>query len=418
MVRHLQCAAFELPLQPNEQYGRYPIMPLLDALEEAGLLHQTRQQYHYVGDAVPASQISLRTSGDETIVIQSLAENGQHVIGEVDLDSAPTLLFEGAIYMHQARTYLVEQLDWHGRIAYVYPVEVDYYTRATQSSTIQALRAQDEKEVGGLHHAYGDVSIVTKATGYRKIKRYSHETLGFGDIDLPETALETIGYWLILSESLSEQLYEKGILLRPNDYGPNWQQQRQLTLARDAHQCRSCGARADQGAVLHIHHIRPFREYGYIRGQNDYYHQANALENLITLCSACHRQAEAGQQARSALGGLAYVLRNLAPLYLMCDPNDIQLIAESRSPITKAATIVIYERVAAGVGFSQRLFELRHELLTAALELVTSCTCRDGCPGCVGPPGEIGPDTQQVTRQLLQLLTKESIDNTKTKQHP
>jgi DEAD/DEAH box helicase domain-containing protein len=155
-----------------------------------------------------------------------------------------------------------------------------------------------------------------------------------------------------------------------------------------------------------VHHIRPFREFNYIPGQNENYQEANQLDNLITLCPSCHRQAEAGQQTRSALGGLAYVLGNLAPLYLMCDPSDIQVSAESRSPVTKAPTVVVYERVAAGVGFSQRLFELHDTLLAAALELVTDCRCRDGCPACVGPPGEIGPDTKQVTRQLLQIIRK------------
>ncbi|MCZ7673445.1 MAG: DUF1998 domain-containing protein [Chloroflexi bacterium] len=98
------------------------------------------------------------------------------------------------------------------------------------------------------------------------------------------------------------------------------------------------------------------------------------------------------------------VLRNLAPLYLMCDPGDIQVSAESRSPLTQAPTVVVYERVAAGVGFSQRLYELHDILLAAALELVSDCRCRDGCPACVGPPGEIGPETKAVTRRLLRML--------------
>jgi DEAD/DEAH box helicase domain-containing protein len=157
---------------------------------------------------------------------------------------------------------------------------------------------------------------------------------------------------------------------------------------------------------MHVHHIRPFRDYGYIAGQNEAYQLANDLENLVTLCPSCHRRAEAGQQTRSALGGLAYVLGNLAPLYLMCDPADIQVSAESRNPLTRAPTVVIYERVAAGVGFSRRLFELRHELLAAALELVSDCRCRDGCPACVGPSGDIGPDTKATTRRLLALLAE------------
>ena len=420
MVRHLLCAAYELPFQQDEAYGGYgPVAPLLQALEAAGLLHQTRRQYHWLGEGTPAGALSLRTSSDETVLIHESGAAAR-VIGEVDLESAPLLVYEGAIYMHQARTYLVEHLDWDGRMAFVRPVDVDYYTRAGVSSAIRELRPEEEQMEDGLSRLYGDVTVVTQATGYRKIKRYTHETLGYGDIDLPAITLETSGYWLVFSQSLAEQLYDLGILLRPNAYGPNWQQQRRLALARDNHRCRTCGAGPDLAAsgkvtrsiTLHVHHIRPFREYGYVPGHNENYLLANDLENLVTLCPGCHRQAEAGQQARSALGGLAYVLRNLAPLYLMCDPGDIEVLAESRSPLTQAPTLVIYEQVSAGVGFSQRLFELHHELLAAALELVTDCRCRDGCPACVGPPGEIGPDTKAVTSQLLQFLNvKREVSN-------
>ncbi len=460
MVRHLLCAAFELPFKQGEDFGGFgDVTPLLEALRDAGDLHETRQQFHYVGEGSPATAVSLRTSGDDTVVIQAHDEDGVHVIGEVDLDTAPVMVYEGSIYMHQARTYLVESFDWDGRIAHVRPIEVDYYTRASIGSSIRELnpmetaeefltqrrkeaeeaKEEEEKSERNLRQsaksadilrAWGDVTVVTKATGYRKIKRYTHETLGFGEIDLPEMVLETSGYWLIFSDALTERLYDAGILLRPNNYGPNWQQQRQIVLARDGYRCRNCGAEGKapkdltgsskpassteasgeepvrSTTTLHVHHIRPFRDFNYVPGQNDHYKQANQPENLITLCPSCHKQAEAGQQARSALGGLAYVLRNLAPLYLMCDPGDIEVVAESRSPLTQAPTIVIYESVAAGVGFSQRLFEQHHELLPAALELVSDCRCRDGCPACVGPPGEIGPDTKQVTRQLLQMLAK------------
>ena len=415
MVKHLQCAAYELPFQQGEAYGSFgAVDPLLEALTEAGKLHQTRQQYHYLGEGAPAGGVSLRTGSDEPVVIHETGETTPVVIGEMDLESVPMLLYEDAIYMHQARTFLVESLDWNGRIAHVRPVDVDYYTRASVGSSIRALRPEAEQDAGGLMRAWGDVSVVTQATGYRKVKRYTHETLGFGEIDLPQMLLETSGYWLVIGAALTEKLYEAGILLRPNDYGSNWQTQRQKALERDGRQCRMCGASGQdpsgfpkpKGSVtLHVHHIRPFREFNHIPGQNENYRAANQIDNLITLCPSCHRQAEAGQQTRSALGGLGYVLGNLAPLYLMCDPSDIQVSAESRNPVTKAPTVVVYERAAAGVGFSQRLFELHDELLAAALELVADCRCRGGCPACVGPPGEISPDTKGVTRQLLRILT-------------
>lgn len=411
MVKHLLCATFELPLRQGESFGNFgPVDDLLHLLQQEGVVHETRRQYHWLGEGVPASQVSLRSGGGDTVVIQDVSEAQPEVIGEVDLESVPLLVYEGAVYMHQAHTYLVEHLDWENRVANVCPVEVDYYTRASVGSTIRRLAAEEETSHGDLLHAYGDVLVVTKATGYRKIKRYSHETLGYGEIDLPEMELDTSGYWLVLGEGLAERLIEAGILLRPNDYGPNWQEQRRKALERDNYRCRTCGAAADEeegatrGRSLHVHHLRPFRDFGYVPQRNEQYVQANRLENLITLCPTCHRRAEESQRTRSALGGLAYVLRNLAPLYLMCDPGDIQVSAEARNPLTRAPTVVVYERIPAGVGFSQRLYELHGQLLQAALELVQDCTCREGCPACVGPPGEIGPATKQTTQQLLSML--------------
>ncbi len=406
LTRHLLCAAYELPFTADESFGGFErVGPVLEELARAGDLYASRDQYHYVGDA-PATGVSLRTGGDETVVIQDISEEEPNVIGQVDLDSAPMLVYEGAIYMHQAQTYLVEQLDWDGRIANVRPVNVDYYTRAVAGSSIRRLEPVAERVEGGLLIAHGETTVVTQATGYRKIRRYTHETIGYGQIDLPAMTLETTGYWLVFSEALTDRLQDLGILLRPNDYGPNWPQQRQLVLERDNHRCRTCGASAEE-FLLHVHHIRPFREYGYVPGRNENYRQANQIDNLVTLCPSCHRRAEAGQQTRSALSGLGYVLRNLAPLFLMCDPEDISVSAEQISPVTRAPTLVVYERVPAGVGFSARLYELHDELLTAALELVRDCQCRSGCPACVGPPGDIGPDTKEVTRQLLAILTRE-----------
>ena len=149
--------------------------------------------------------------------------------------SAP-VVHEGAIYMHQAQTYLVEHLDWEGRIAYVRPVDVDYYTRASRRQHHSGTAAEEEnftqsgkggrgclgerrRKICGIcticgfnSKACGDVTIVSQATGYRRIKRYSHETLGFGEIDLPEITLETTGYWLIFSANDAEALWDAGIL--------------------------------------------------------------------------------------------------------------------------------------------------------------------------------------------------------------
>jgi DEAD/DEAH box helicase domain-containing protein len=88
----------------------------------------------------------------------------------------------------------------------------------------------------------------------------------------------------------------------------------------------------------------------------------------------------------------------------MCDPRDLGVIAEARSRETRQPTITLYDLVPEGLGFAERLYELHAELLAGALDLVSGCPCRDGCPGCVGPVTLDGLETKELTRRLAQKL--------------
>jgi DEAD/DEAH box helicase domain-containing protein len=66
---------------------------------------------------------------------------------------------------------------------------------------------------------------------------------------------------------------------------------------------------------------------------------------------------------------------------------------------------VIYDQVPAGIGFSERLFDLHDDLLARACELVAVCACASGCPSCVGPPGEDGQGGKQEALAILEMLT-------------
>jgi DEAD/DEAH box helicase domain-containing protein len=109
-----------------------------------------------------------------------------------------------------------------------------------------------------------------------------------------------------------------------------------------------------------------------------------------------------------ALSGLANLLGNIAPLYLMCDPRDLGVYAQVKSPFTGGATVFIYDKVPGGIGFSERLYQIHDLLLRAALQHVRECGCDDGCPSCVGvgPADERGPSpfAKRTTRQLLEVL--------------
>ena len=439
LANHLACAAFELPFEREEPFGNFSdAQAVLDALAEEGVLHSSNDRYTWIGEGYPASGVSLRASTSDNVVIQDVADEytptSPQVIGQIDRPSAPMLIHEGAIYLHGGATYVVESLDWEKGLACVRATEVDYYTSASattdvrnlqvlrsdipHSSSTHVLERVDEERVNeeqqGVHRAYGELLVTTRATGYRKIKRYTHEVLAWEPIDLPEQQLRTFGYWLALSEELTARLQEIGVLMPPADYGPNWPAQRDAALARDGHRCRHCGAYEREGRQHDVHHVTPFRSFGYVPGANDLFKFANVLENLITLCLNCHHRVERARGAHGALSGLAYLLGNLAPLHLMCDPGDLGSTVQARAPETGLPTVTLYDRAPGGAGLSVRLYELHDSLLEAALDVVRRCPCADGCPGCVGPAGEgAGPGAKALTQRLL-----EAIVGTETRSGP
>ena len=406
LLHHLRCAAFELPFAQGESFGAFSdVAALLDFLAEEGELHRSDEAWYWIGETYPAEAVSLRTASPDRFVIMTREQDDgePRVIGEVDRFSVPLLLYEGAVYLHEGQTYLVEELDWEGQQAFVRAADVGYYTDASTSEQVQVLEVGAQAQEGGAIKAHGEVLVKVKATGYRRIKRYTHENLGWGEIDLPEQEMQTTAYWLSFPEETVERLRLSGLWVSDRqDYGPNWAAQRDRARARDGYRCRRCGAPEQPGRQHDVHHLRPFREFGYVPGENEAYLQANRLENLITLCPACHRLAEAGQRMRSGLAGLAYALGHVASLHLMCDPRDLGSIAEARSAFTRLPTITLYEKVPAGLGFAERLYEMHETLLEAAHELVSTCPCAHGCPACVGPVLDPEQETKALTLALIE----------------
>lgn len=455
LVDHLRCAAFELPFVSGEGYGAFgDVGELLQALADEGVLHESGGDYRWVAGDYPAAAISLRTAGAEQIVIQTGGgDAAPTVIGEVDRGTAPVRVHTGAVYLHEGRSYVVDALDWEGGIAHVHAEEVDYFTQAAEAVDLEVITVFDAHESGtadealddgeeadavlndwdtpldapppaprsvgprraepapALAHsrAWGELVVTAQAASYRLVRRYTHETLGYGEITLPPRQFQTTGYWLWLPPPAVRALAEDGILVGPNNYGPNWEIQRNAARARDLFRCVQCGtsesaAGPGERRQHDVHHIIPFRTFGYIPGLNEHYRLANDLDNLQTLCRACHTRAEAGRGTQTALGGLAYALGNLAPLYLMCDPRDLGVLSENRARETKSPTITLYDRVPEGLGFAERLYELHLELLAGAHDLVQACPCRDGCPACVGPVGIEATDTKTLTQRLAARL--------------
>jgi DEAD/DEAH box helicase domain-containing protein len=180
--------------------------------------------------------------------------------------------------------------------------------------------------------------VVSRVVGFKKIKFYTNENVGSGELDLPEQQMHTSSYWLTIPAALMAAL----------PY--------------------SAGDRRD-GVV-----------------------------------------------------GLAFAMRHVAQLLLMCDRHDVGVSIDGgsldrstrtggRGDVPEALAlepnVFIYDNYPGGIGFSRPLFEMHAMLLSRTHESIASCPCASGCPSCVGPEGNTGPQAKQVASGILARLIAE-----------
>jgi DEAD/DEAH box helicase domain-containing protein len=190
----------------------------------------------------------------------------------------------------------------------------------------------------------GEVHVASRVVGFKKVKFYTNENVGSGELDLPEQQMHTTSYWMTIPAETMASL-----------------------------------------------------PYG-------------------------------GADRRDGVVGLAFAMRNVAPLLLMCDSHDIGLsvdgvslggatrvggvdrsnVGASPSGVGDLAvepTIYLYDNYPGGIGFSEPLFSMHGELLGRTRDLIDSCPCQSGCPSCVGPEGATGPRAKAVASHLLSRLS-------------
>jgi DEAD/DEAH box helicase domain-containing protein len=203
LAGHLQAGLFELPFEDQERLGRADVHELLELFEEDGSASRSGGRWFWSRQAFPADEIHLRRIAADNVVIIDTSQPRPKVIGEMDQFTAPVLLHEEAVYLHEGAQYHVERLDWEEKKAYVHPVEVDYYTDALAAVTVQVLDTFSTPEQGGgLSRNHGELKITALASMFKKIRFHTHENIGSGPIHLPEQTLHTTGYWITVDEDL------------------------------------------------------------------------------------------------------------------------------------------------------------------------------------------------------------------------
>ena len=166
--------------------------------EDLKLLHHSGDRWHWVRDSYPADSVSLRAVSSDNFLVVDITRD-HRIIGDVDFPSALTTLHEKAIYLHDARQYQVEKLDYDGRKAFVREVDCDYFTDAivyTQVSELANLESRPVNETSGATSSHGEVRVKRQVVGFKKIKFYTLENVGAGQLSLPEQEMHTTAFWI------------------------------------------------------------------------------------------------------------------------------------------------------------------------------------------------------------------------------
>ena len=199
LVRHLVCAAYELPVgEEDETFFGDDLMPLLALIGEEGRLAEAGGRWHFAESGYPASEVKLRTATNENFTIFELG--AEKIVGELDYVAAMLSLYEGAVYIHRTETFLVEEMDWKNQLVKIRRTETGYYTQALVQKRVTVEEVWQEREAPGAETQLAEVEVRTRITGYKKVRFHSIENIGYGEIDLPPLLLDTVAHRIELTE--------------------------------------------------------------------------------------------------------------------------------------------------------------------------------------------------------------------------
>ena len=332
LAPHLCAAASEAPLRA-EDLTLFGLAndSLLRELEGRGALRRRPTGWFWNVNLPgrPQDLTSLRGDGPPEVPVVE-ADTGA-VIGTVDGAAADSTVHEGAVYVHQGRVYVVEELA--DDVALVRQrAAVGYRTRARSRSSVRIIAEREQqvwgRPVGGrdrlddgpepsahtaddgreapgaaaITWSFGSVEVTSQVTGYQRMALPGGEVVSQHALETDEHVLPTAAVWWTIPQETCEAAG-----LEPTD-----------------------------------------------------------------LPGALHAAEHA------SIGML--------PLLATCDRWDIGGLSTAAHPQTGAPTVFVHDGHAGGAGFAERGYRAGRDWLEATLAVIEGCGCASGCPSCVQSP--------------------------------
>jgi DEAD/DEAH box helicase domain-containing protein len=212
-LAHVVCAAHEAPLGlpgDDEVLGE-GWREAARALVSAGQLVERRGTFVLRRpEDYPAARVSLRSASPDTFAVVEV-DSGE-LLGTVEAARAFTTVHDGAIYLHQARSYEVGALDVDGRRALVRPFHGNWYTQPKKETDTWVERLIERREALGTTLSFGVVNVSETVIAYQRKQLPDHEVIDLQALDLPTTEFSTQALWWELPDELLDEFPDDALL--------------------------------------------------------------------------------------------------------------------------------------------------------------------------------------------------------------
>jgi DEAD/DEAH box helicase domain-containing protein len=207
--------------------------------------------------------------------------------------------------------------------------KADYYTQAIDYTRLKVLETFAEEQAQSAATAHGEVHLVRRVAGYKKIRYYSHENIGYGNVNLPDQEMHTTALWWYLRPDVLDRQF------------------------------------ASRGQAL-----------------DGFLGAAHAMHFVAALLSMC----EPGDLGRAvgASDATWFTTVGVAGRGETRNGAGEALDPEAAGALFQPA-VFLYDNYPGGIGLSAPLYDLRARLIREARRTVEDCSCAAGCPACIGP---------------------------------
>jgi DEAD/DEAH box helicase domain-containing protein len=216
--QHLACAAAENPLCPERDqlyFGGEAMNDDMSILKDKGVLTPKSNAadnniWKYSGPGRrPSQSVSIRAIEQDKFTVKD-ATSGR-VMEEIEESKAFFQVHQGAVYMHQGVSYLVERLDLSSKTAYCRMAELSYHTK-TEDLTDIAVALGDAAAAAAVHA--NECTVTTRWAGYRRIYKPMNQVSDVIPLHLPSYSFDTQAVWATVPATVRATVEQSNLCFR------------------------------------------------------------------------------------------------------------------------------------------------------------------------------------------------------------